>query len=115
MSEKPSPVVLDPDIYDALELSCEAFGGIGAHSVSDLTRKDQLCIVGHLNFGHQGNPYCWSDLTDTVAQSFGSWNEMVRRNNDTVERMTGEHGLTFTRVSWQDFAREANIIRGTAS
>jgi hypothetical protein len=95
--------VLPADVYDALELSALAFGGIGAGSWGE--EDEPCCIVGHaVTVGIPGVEYWTSD-----ALEIGE-----RANDAAVERINSRLGLpSRTRVLWADYCAELNVVRGT--
>jgi hypothetical protein len=105
-------VVLPADVYDALELSCEVFGGIGAHALWD-DDFAPFCIAGQAMWLDCGG-YHSGPILRVIEDACGGWGAMVNRNNDTIRQLTHTDLRRYTgkRVSWQKFAKAAHIVRG---
>jgi hypothetical protein len=101
---------LPPDVYDALELSAEVYGGIGQpwlydyNTPADLTGQHApCCIYGHAC--HVGSVDIIGMLEKAGATGQGS-DRAVRAINRRKRR--DEHA----RVSFADWCAELNVVRG---
>lgn len=98
--------VLPPDVYDALEFSALAFGGIGAGSWGEPDYP--VCSIGHL-----------------VAAEVPGVNLMSRppvvpvsedENDDAVRRINRRKKKSGTsRVTFSEWCRELGIVRGAST
>jgi hypothetical protein len=97
--------VLPPDVYDALELSALAYGGIGGGAYVDRENDSAFspaiaprCIIGHARWlAGTGGP------VEDAIESIG----IDPHVNDEVI-LSGNH----ERISWAEYCRRANIVRG---
>lgn len=92
--------VLPADVYDTLEFSALAFGGIGAGLWSD-NDGQPVCIQGHA-------------LVDGSVFSCVSRARLSIVTNDTaVAQINKRRGREpEARVTWKEYTRELNIVRG---
>lgn len=92
--------MLPADIYDALELSALAFGGIG-RGIDWLNDSEgatcPICVHGHANYLEDG--------TDAISRALYEAG-ISRYEND--KRIVGSGG----RISWATYCRRGNIVRG---
>jgi hypothetical protein len=134
--DKPK-IVLPADIFDTLELSAYAFGGIGAGTYND-GEDDATDFVGEegelLNFRRgydvefQGAdapapkliaPVCavGHAAFAAIPRSF-DWFSMIdgntiTANDDAVEAINARKGVELsTKVTFEEWARELNVVRG---
>jgi hypothetical protein len=90
-------IVLPADVYDTLEFSALAYGGIGSgewwHGGAP------VCYVGHLNF---------AGVISAVWNSapFGIDEEM----NDVA--VAGKFGEVRPRISFSEWCKRLNVVRG---
>lgn len=112
MSEH-APIVVDPDVYDTLELSALAFGGIGrvyycenGHQFGHEPDAVPRCIVGHGRVA--GIPSVNHGLPGTLFSSEDNDTAVARINQRLGKRSS-------SRVSWRAYCAERNIIRGDAA
>jgi hypothetical protein len=101
------PRVLPADVYDTLELSALAYGGIGGgmyfeYGAADFRPKGPLCAIGHIAFAMPGEPpdNTW-DAVDLL------W-PIDSTDND---RAVGKSG---NRISFAEWCRRLNVVRGAA-
>lgn len=97
-------IVLPADIYDALELSALAFNGIGHGRFDDGGDDDGTlcprCVHGHAMFADNNASGAPSDLTDALWRA-----GLTYGTNDMIVGQ-GE------RISWDEYCRRGNIVRG---
>lgn len=93
--------VLPAVVYDTLEFSCLAFNGIGAGSF--FFGDAPLCYVGHL---------AAAQVIRGVAtrEPFGISEDMNDKAVAVINRRKKVNGAF--RVSWPEFTRELQIVRG---
>jgi hypothetical protein len=108
-------IVLEADVYDTLELSAYAFGGIGADDygtdtdtstpILALANGAPMCAVGHAAF--TALPGDWWNLLPGGT---------ITRNDAAVEAINVRKGKVgddrYDRVTFAEWAKELNIVRG---
>lgn len=105
--------VLPADVYDALELSALAFGGIGAPQVWERTNNDvPCCIWGHSAFA-TGHEYSFNDkspvrkaLNRVRIDGADDSDPAVYAINDRRRRPRD------SRVSFAAWCAELGVVRG---
>jgi hypothetical protein len=97
-----TPIVLPADVYDTLELSALAFGGIGCGQWFDpaIGLKDYtpVCPIGHL-VAARAIP---REYGLTPWSAFG----LNTLKNDSLELPPGE------RIAFAEWCRRLNVVRG---
>lgn len=110
--------VLPADAFDALELSVLINGGIGPErSFTDADRFCPCCILGHAEFAvdvpfAEGTIFGdWPKNTIADAlQSIGVWGS---QNDNAIRDINRRKKAPYeTRVSFVEFTRELDIVRG---
>lgn len=103
--------VLPADVFDALELSAEAFGGIGAgfmYHHGDRFRP--CCIHGLAEFAEANEGYRLNDAL------FGAG--IGGNDNDAavyaINARKDPNGYNDTPVTFAEWASELNVVRGAA-
>jgi hypothetical protein len=93
---------MDANLYDALEMTALAYGGIGR---GNLTREGGApsCFYGHVGF-LAGAYYC-SPGTDPIWDLARDTGIDAYRDNDRVVPPG-------RRLSWREFCRRLHIVRG---
>lgn len=105
--------VLPADVYDTLEFSALVYGGVGAWKRRD--EKDApYCLFGHAAFVQVRDPGTWygAPLATTLERCglfVGSNDSAVVAINRRKGRRPKDRG---TRVTWREYIRETNIVRG---
>jgi hypothetical protein len=101
-------LVIDKDIYDAIELVSEAEGGLSAgrrfESVAD---EKPCCVIGAMQYAGVTGMDSF-DAYGAVERVLGQ--DPSRRFDDAHRRLSPSR--PYTRLPWPEIAREANIIRG---
>jgi hypothetical protein len=106
--------VLPADVYDALELSAEAYGGIGA---GQWHKNDcPICFVGHVYYAGISET-CDIDpqwLRDAMLLHDDSLEGLSDR---AVRAINARNGIEDreSRVSFADWCAELGIVRGSAA
>ena len=99
--------ILPADVYDALELSALAFGGIGGDLMYDSHRP--RCLLGHIEFCDRGN----GEMERAVRRAFGGDVSLVEQNDPAVERINKRRGTyPSARVPFDAWCKELNVVRG---
>lgn len=106
MMFKASTRVLPADVYDTLELSAFAFGGVGCGWSTD-EGDDPLCIIGHARHVDPGYEYCDEDNEFSVALMKAGVN--MGSNDDTL--LHAGVARYKERVSWERYCELMNIER----
>ena len=111
--------VLPADVYDALELSAWAFGGIGAKSMYDAAGYP-LCLLGHIAFADTAP--CFFDMGEmersmrtALRATDPSYAEgrLSALNDEAVHAINKRHGnAPNARVPFNKWAAELNVVRG---
>jgi hypothetical protein len=104
------PRILPADVYDTLELSALAYGGIGAghyFDYGDLTRpKAPRCAFGHayLATTTSGRAFDWAEnqLTDALTMA-----DISPQDNDAAVGAA-------ERIPFAEWCRRLNVVRGAA-
>lgn len=101
-------IVLPADVFDTYELSCEAYGGIGADHQFDGEGRP-LCVWGHavaaVDFIE--SPLA---LLNPFADADGIW---TTGNDVAIRELIGEIAANRgDRVSWADYCAHRGIVRG---
>jgi hypothetical protein len=107
---KSEPKVLPADDYDTLEFSALAFGGVGrgvCFSDGSILGASPtalpVCLVGH---AYAVDPSPDYELRCRLGID-------VYANDEAVKRINRRKGRGInTRVSWKEYTRELNIVRG---
>lgn len=103
--------VLNKDVYDTLEFSALAFGGIGGGSMFDCDETGAVevpfCAVGHLRF-FSGDTDVEYVTTKGGAGAISVW------ENDAAVREINRRRRAFpgARVTFKQWCKELNVIRG---
>lgn len=115
MSPSVKPRVLPADIYDTLELSALAYGGIGAERLAVGRANRPFCAMGHLwaastaDFSWDGGPLPIPVLAAWDAGIGGAVNDnAVRRINERKKRPK------CSRVSFAEWCAELRVERADA-
>jgi hypothetical protein len=100
--------VLPADVYDALELSAEAYGGVGVHHWFEDVAGENIpcCIQGHGFFVDNG----YGDVLRALTSAFDGHSFSVVSANDgcfTIEERTAKARIPF--AEWCD---RLNVVRG---
>jgi hypothetical protein len=103
MSER----VLPADVYDALELSALAFGGVGGGDYSEGVDHNPCCIHGHAASACGGMPWQWTFLNDMIGVSTVTSDRAVARINARLEAAYED-----ARVPFSDWCAELGVVRG---
>lgn len=95
-------IVLPPDVYDALELSALAWDGIGSGTLIEYTGPEcstrPACVHGHASWC-EGEDYFMAISTALWAAGLtADFNDMLVKNGE--------------RISWDEYCRRGNIVRG---
>jgi hypothetical protein len=103
-------ITLPADIFDALELSAYAHGGIGAGLVS--VGDAPFCLIGHVKevLDAESSYYGAGYLTLVALQDRGldyRVNDHIVHNINARKRRPHH-----TRVTWRQYIAEGNIVRG---
>lgn len=93
--------VLPADVYDAFELSAFAHGGIGGGKAFDYLGHP-VCILGHRD--HICGSLPGRNAVDRALESAGLGIDL----NDEHTPLDG------SRISWAEYCRRLNIVRGSA-
>lgn len=102
--------VLPADVYDALELSAEAFGGIGAGRFGDPKNFDcPLCIYGHADFLDSGSPY---GRAGALNEALGNAGITINANDTAVRRATGHMPGSGARITFAQWCQALGVERG---
>ena len=97
------PIVLPADVYDTLELSALAYGGIGKGYWFDAEYTAPLCILGHASWvdGYDGRT-----VFAALRQSFRAAGfRFVGEANDSVVPEGG-------RIQFATWCQRLNVVRG---
>ena len=116
-------VVLPADVYDALELSALAFGGIGGGKYVDPSFGDGMapvCAIGHAGFGVFEREEGGSTLR---TYSFDGEDVLRKlgidegKNDAAVARINKRKGVAndVAQVTFEEWAGELNVRRGEAA
>lgn len=101
--------VLPADVYDALELSALAYGGIGAGSWSQW--GGDMAGAPYCAFGHAGHLDAFG--CHTVAEALADARIGVCTNDNAVIRINTRAGMPgMNRVSFEDWCAELGVVRG---
>lgn len=108
--------VLPPDVYDALELSALAYGGIGAFTVGT-EEKGPVCVLGHVRF-LAGVPL--ASWTPSMNADYVALRNAVPvgpyENDAAVARINRRRDKPESRrVSFADWCAELGVVRGEAA
>jgi hypothetical protein len=105
--------VLPAAVYDTLELSALAFGGIGAHWLFDTQNASDapFCVFGHAGFA-TNRPEFSNPIATALDKIFDL--DAVTANNDAVVRINNRKRIPVesARVSFAEWCKELNIVRG---
>jgi hypothetical protein len=106
-------ITLPADVYDALELSAIAYGGIGEGTFGDWKDGNGTgprCIVGHAWCLREGQP---AHAGSAVSQALSAAGIDVSFNDRLVKRALDEGaGIGDDRISWDEYVKRGNIVRG---
>ena len=100
--------VLPADVYDALELSAEAFGGIGREWYTDM--RDPLCAYGHAAFACDADPF--DGMVTEIGRAISAAGITSTANDEAVLAIAGRHSRPTDRVSFADWCNELGVVRG---
>jgi hypothetical protein len=108
--------VLPADVYDTLEFSALVFHGIGQPNVFTDARNfgtggcgEPVCILGHAAFATDTN----SGFHNRIGYALHAAGVAGRISDETVRRINARKKVSqYARVSWEEFTRELNIVRG---
>ncbi len=130
---KPNPValVLPADIYDTLELSALAFGGIGggkwlvseyvgdnrASFADNLFETVPCCLEGHCDYAtlaeYNGGSELNAEIEQLLYENDGGPISPIVFNDTLVERINRARGKPDTaRVTFKSYVKYGNIVRG---
>lgn len=101
--------VLSADIYDAIELSARAYGGIGAGSWdrSEDGERVPFCVHGHADF------ICGDASALDVKRVLYAAGISLGANDRAVERVNIRKGVYLRdRISFEEWTAELNVVRG---
>lgn len=108
MTRRTHQIVLPADVYDTLELSALAYGGVGGgwHFDSREQPPTPLCAYGHAAFA---DALPRNDVTRALGDAgigpFG--------NDDAVARINERRGkFCYARVSFEEWCQALNVVRG---
>lgn len=108
--------IVPADYYDTLELACEAYDGIGCGSLRAYdSERSPICWLGFMHFiGVQ-----------EIEDAFGRVGVNASSNDSIVRNILISKGMymeevyyrtnkwyNIHRVTFQEWAKEANIVRG---
>jgi hypothetical protein len=108
---------LPPDVYDALELSALAFGGIGAGQNAENVSQQgyeptaiPICIIGHA-YGLLGKPEdCWNAPALHALRLAGI---TISVNDPAVVTALQRLNRPVTgRVTFKQWCKELGVVRG---
>ena len=95
--------VLPADVYDALELSAYAYGGVGGGRFWDVgTEEVPFCIHGHAEFVGT------REHGDEVVRALYAAGITIDANDVTVDQLAPKGG----RISFRRWCRALNVVRG---
>jgi hypothetical protein len=105
---------LPADVYDALELSAYAFGGIGQPQVflRDLhgVITAPVCIIGHCKFV-QGHDTFAGPVFDALCTALVGF--LGSLSDAAVREINRRHGQPLSeRVNFREWCAELHIVRG---
>lgn len=105
--------VLPADVYDALDLSALAFGGIGGGRVKD-DCFTPLCAAGHARFLDSGKANGRAGVVrDTLDAVFVGDDFVVGVNDRAVAAINRRKGApSYARVTFEEWSQELNVVRG---
>lgn len=109
MKRKSVKRVLPADVYDALELSALAFGGIGGgRYYKQGTPVSPYCAVGHASFLD----------TDCSREAWSAWKTggiTERVNDEAVRAINTRLGKpAHSRVTFKEWCKELNVTRAAS-
>lgn len=116
--KKPT-ITIPADIYDTLELSALAFGGIGAGTFTSLDDAGLVpfCALGHLGSGTSiGYEHDYRAARVALREAFGEAGYTVTMANDAAVREINlrKGNPTAVRVTFEEWCEELNVVRGCA-
>lgn len=112
-TEGPPTRPLDPDVYDALELSALAFGGIGAGRCY-LNNGDPFCAVGHLD-SIADNAADARRGYGAVLRLFGGRSVGLSNDNAVIRYNAGKNRPKYARIPFEAWCKELGIVRGVTN
>lgn len=101
-----SPRVLPADVYDTLEFSALAFGGIGKDSyyvfaADRATILGPCCAAGHLAFARGDDADYWAHM-------------LLQEHDCGPDENDGAIRDSEDRISFPEWCRRLNVVRGVA-
>lgn len=117
--ETAKPIVLPPAVFDTFELSCEAFGGIGAdvyYDSFDGATRVPLCLVGHAMWATDSDSDSLgvAEPHAMLAQFPGNLGVKISDNDQAVYAVRARLGYPpGRRISWKAYCKQRNIVRGS--
>lgn len=113
MNNGQQQIVLPADVYDTLELSALAEGGIGYGRFSTATvggAEQPCCIIGHAKAcDYESQRTEWGTIWQALlrAEIGVSFND--RLISDAIGSVAANQGV---RLSWDAYVKLGNIVRG---
>lgn len=114
--------VLPADVYDTLELSALAFGGIGAGdfwdgvAIDDAKNRAPCCVFGHAAFSEDpptGIYHTYFPPSTEVSIAMDESGLTVDTNDAAVQAINGRKAALWdARVSFDEWCRELGVTRG---
>ena len=102
-------IVLPRDVYDTLELSAYAYGGIGGGSLTSNRNGDPYCAHGLAEFACGRNA---GEISPVEAALYDAHIGVIQ-NDEAVETINRRNGRDdWHRVSFEEWAAELGIVRG---
>jgi hypothetical protein len=107
-------VVLPADMYDALELSAHAHGGIGAPRVFDVGDATPCCFYGHASFVTNNGPEDSINnvISDKLCKHIAGPGYYSDEAVYAINVRLGKGSRCGDRVTFKQWAKEMNIVRG---
>ena len=105
---------LPPDLYDFLELSALAFGGIGAGQYLKTDTDTPYCALGHVGKGERGfGRTLLAPLPFELRRTLRQAKVTEAENDAAVRALNLRHGRSpNARVTFKQWAKALNIVRG---
>lgn len=120
--QQPKPIVLPPAVFDAFELSCLVFGGIGSDKYFDGACGDYagatgspVCLVGHAMWASNSCDIDNDVERNPMLSRFpGNLGARICDNDHAVSVVRERLGKApYARVSWKAYCKQRNIVRGS--
>lgn len=115
--------VLPADVYDTLEFSSLAFGGIGGGYLTEEQRRGEydsspasatpFCVIGHAGVATQAS-YWFNPITEALNKAFLSIPAV--ENNLAVKKINERRHAKDdrARVTFRQWCKELGVVRGDA-